>query len=159
MLASRAVFDCGQPALNQYLVQTALQHEKRNVTRTFCLLQGDGIAGFYSLTNAIVNVGELTADLIRHYRLPTHVLPVVRLARLGIDVRHQRQGLGRLLLVDALRKVIAVAESSGCVGLLVDAQDENARLFYTAFGFRAAPENPLLLFMPLPDIQELFREV
>jgi GNAT superfamily N-acetyltransferase len=154
-IETRATFDCGQPALNNYLAQTAAQHEKRSITRTFCGVQAGVIVGFYSLTNAVVDVSALTPETLKRYRLPTHALPVVRLGRLGIDARFQRQGLGKLLLVDALRKVIAVAESSGCVGLVVDAKDADAASYYEAFGFRPAPESPLLLFMPLPEIQAL----
>ena len=156
-LESRATFDCGQPDLNKYLAQTASQHEKRNVTRTFCGIQDGVIVGYFSLTNAVVDVSAITPETIKRYRLPTHALPVVRLGRLAIDAGFQRKGLGKLLLIEAMSRVLAVAESSGCVGLIVDAKDEEAASFYAALGFQQAPESPLLLFMPFPEIQELFR--
>lgn len=156
-LDTRTNFDCGHSALNNYLAQTASQHEKRNVTRTFCGVMDGIIAGYYSLTNAVVDVSSLTPAIIKRYRLPTHALPVVRLGRLAIDARFQRQGLGGKLLIDALGKVISVAESSGCVGIVVDAKDADAASYYEGFGFRSAPDNSLLLFMPLPEIQELLR--
>ena len=104
------------------------------------------------------DVGVLPPDLIKKYRLPTHLLPVVRLARLAVDSRFQGQGLGQMLLIDALAKVIRVAELSGCIGLVVDAKDDRAAGFYLEFGFRQTPENGLLLFMPLPEIQELLQQ-
>ena len=154
---TRVTFDCGWPDLNHYLAHTAPQHEKKNITRTFCGVKDGVIAGYYALTNAVVDVSALTPDTVRRYRLPTHALPVVRLGRLGIDARYQRQGLGKRLLIDALRRVMFVAESSGCVGLMVDAKDADAARYYEGFGFQPAPEKPLLLFMPLPEILELFR--
>ncbi len=78
-------------------------------------------------------------------------------ARLAVDSRFQGQGLGQILLTDAMTKVNRVAELSGCMGLIVDAKDDRAAGFYLAFGFRQVPENGLLLFMPLPEIQELLR--
>jgi len=66
--------------------------------------------------------------------------------------------LGQILLVDAMEKVIRVAELSGCIGLIVDAKDDKAARFYLEFGFRQAPENGLLLFMPLPEIQKLLQD-
>ncbi len=78
-------------------------------------------------------------------------------ARLAVDSRFQGQGLGQILLIDAMTKVNRVAELSGCMGLIVDAKDDRAAGFYLAFGFRQVPENGLLLFMPLPEIQELLR--
>ncbi|HET8730833.1 MAG TPA: GNAT family N-acetyltransferase [Moraxellaceae bacterium] len=155
ILETRKAFDCGQPALNSYLAQTALQHEVRNITRTFCAVKTDSISGYYSLTNAVVDVSALPPDVIKRYRLPTHALPVVRLARLAIARQHQRQGLGGILMIDAMRKVVSVSESSGCVGLVVDAKDAAAAQYYRGYGFHPAPENSRLLFMPLPAIKQL----
>ena len=49
-----------------------------------------------------------------------------------------------------------MAQVSGCVGMVVDAKDHAAADYYQAYGFVSAPDNPLLLFMPLPTIQQLF---
>ncbi len=157
LLDARSRFDCGTPALNRYLAETASQHEARNITRTFCGETDGALSGYYALTNANVDVSALPPDVIKKYKLPTHQLPVVRLARLAVDSRFQGQGLGQILLIDAMVKVNRVAELSGCMGLIVDAKDDRAASFYLAFGFRQAPENGLLLFMPLPEIQELLQ--
>lgn len=157
LLDARSGFDCGTPALNKYLTDTASQHEARNVTRTCCGERDGALAGYYSLTNASVDVSTLPPDTINKYKLPTHLLPVVRLARLAVDSRFQGQGLGQILLVDTMARVIRVAELSGCIGLTVDAKDDKAAGFYEGFGFRRAPESGLLLFMPLPEIQELLQ--
>jgi ribosomal protein S18 acetylase RimI-like enzyme len=156
LLDARASFDCGTPALNLYLVQTAAQHEAKNITRTFCGEQDGRLFGYYSMTNAEVDVGALPPELVKKYKLPTHRLPVVRLARLAVDIRFQAKGLGSSLMIDAMARVMRVAESSGCLGLTVDAQDEKAAGFYESLGFRQAPDKRLLLFMPLPEIQGLF---
>jgi ribosomal protein S18 acetylase RimI-like enzyme len=158
LLDARSGFDCGTPALNQYLAQKAAQHEARNITRTCCAERDGALAGYYSLTNATVDVSALSLEVIKQYKLPTHLLPVVRLARLAVDSRFQGQGLGQILLVDAMEKVVRVAKLSGCIGLIVDAKDDKAARFYLEFGFRQAPENGLLLFMPLPEIQELLQD-
>lgn len=157
LLDARSRFDCGTPALNSYLAQKASQHEAKNITRTCCAERDGALAGYHSLTNAEVDVSALPPDVIRKYKLPTHQLPVVRLARLAVDSRFQGLGLGQILLVDAMAKVVRVAELSGCMGLIVDAKDDRAAEFYLEFGFRQAPENGLLLFMPLPEIQGLLQ--
>jgi predicted N-acetyltransferase YhbS len=155
LLNARKGFDCGVPVLNQYLAQTASQHEARNITRTFCGVRDGELFGFYALTNSDVDVSALSREVVKKYRLPTHRLPVVRLARLAIDLRFQGRGLGQRLLIDAISKVLRVAESSGCIGLVVDAKDAQAADFYMDFGFRQEPDDGLMLFMPLPDIQAL----
>ncbi|PAT00153.1 MAG: hypothetical protein BSR46_04120 [Candidatus Dactylopiibacterium carminicum] len=156
LLDARASFDCGTPVLNRYLAQNASQHEARNINRTFCGIRDGALAGFYSLTNATVDVSAISPGVIKKYKLPTHLLPAVRLSRLAVDVRFQRKGLGKCLMIDAMSRVIRVADLSGCIGLVVDAKDDKAAKFYEGFGFRQTPEHELLLFMPLPEIQTLF---
>jgi predicted N-acetyltransferase YhbS len=143
--------------LNQYFARIASQHEARNITRTFCGIRNGELFGFYALTNSDVNVSALSSEVVKKYKLPTHRLPVVRLARLAIDLRFQGQRLGQNLMIDAMSKVVRIAESSGCIGLVVDAKDAQAADFYRAFGFRQAPDAGLLLFMPLPEIQALIK--
>lgn len=155
LLDARAAFDCGEPALNRYLQHTAGQHDSKHIARTFCGERDGVLFGYDSLSNAEVDVGVLPVEILKRYRLPAHRLPVVRLARLAVDVRFQGQGLGAHLLIAALSQVLQVAERSGCVGMVVDVKEGKAD-FYLAYGFRQAPDNPGCLFMPLPDIQALF---
>lgn len=155
-LDSKETFDCGQPALNQYLAVTAAQHEKKHTTRTFCALKDGRIVGYCSLSNADVDISALPVDTLRRYRLPTHILPVVRLCRLAVASPYQRQGLGALLLTESLSKVLALAESSGCIGMMVDAKDASSINYYESFGFHPAPDNASVLFMSLPEVRTLF---
>ncbi|MBU4009164.1 MAG: GNAT family N-acetyltransferase, partial [Proteobacteria bacterium] len=50
---NRKDFDCGEEALNQYLLAVASQHAKKSVSRTFVLIEVDRpekILGFVTLT-------------------------------------------------------------------------------------------------------------
>lgn len=152
---SKETFDCGQPVLNHYLAVTAAQHEKKHTTRTFCALKDNRIVGFCSLSNAEVDIGALPADTLKRYRLPTNILPVLRLCRLAVDRAYQRQGLGALLLAESLMKVLSLAESSGCIGMMVDAKDASSISYYESFGFHPAPDNAAVLFMSLPEVRAL----
>lgn len=157
-LATKTTFDCGQPALNNYLINTAKQHDTKNITRSFCAIKEDCIIGYYSLSNATVDISNLSPEITKHYKLPKHDMPVVRLCRLAVDSNAQRQGVGEKLLINALEKVLSVAQVSGCVGMIVDAKDQTAANYYQSYDFVPAPNNPLMLFMPLPTIKELFAE-
>ena len=61
--------------------------------------------------------------------------------------QHQDKGLGELLLVDALTRAQRIYAEAVGIGLFVDALDEQAAAYYLSFGFEAAPDNPLLLFL------------
>ena len=80
-------------------------------------------------------------------------LPGVLLARLALDAREQGQGLGALLLAEALRKAAAGGEAAAARLVVVDAIDEAAARFSAHHGFVAVPEHPLRLYRPMKDIR------
>jgi GNAT superfamily N-acetyltransferase len=80
---------------------------------------------------------------------------VVLLGRLAVDQSIQKQGLGSLLLVDALRRSLDISAQVGIRAVEVDALDENARKFYLAFGFRPLIDDPRHLFLPMHEIRAL----
>ncbi|MDR2984677.1 MAG: N-acetyltransferase, partial [Nocardiopsaceae bacterium] len=56
--------------------------------------------------------------------------PVVLLARLGVDVRHERRGLGAALLQDVFARLAGMSSDIGCRGLLIHAESAEAKKFY-----------------------------
>ena len=85
-------------------------------------------------------------------RFPNFPLPVARLARLAVDLNHQRQGLGELLLADALQRCLHISDSIGMLGVIVDAKDERARGWYERYEFERLPDSPLTLWLPTAAI-------
>jgi GNAT superfamily N-acetyltransferase len=99
----RRTFSCGVEALDEYLRRFARQHADANVSRTYVAVEGLTVRGFYSVAMSAIRKENLPA---RHLnRFPNFPLPVARLARLAVETRHQRQGLGELLLADALQRL------------------------------------------------------
>ena len=148
-------FDCGSEPLNQFLKQTARQHAIRGISRTFVLVdeaasEPKPIFGFFSLNLCQMKSESLTAEESR--KLPRDVSGV-RLGRLAIAKNIHGQGLGRILLVAAMRKFIEIHNSAGGIGLFVDAKDQQAKRFYEHFGFLPLPSNELELFLPVATIQ------
>ncbi len=85
--------------------------------------------------------------------------PVALLARLGVDVAHERRGLGAALLQDVFARLLELAESIGCRGLLVHAESDDARRFYLHLipEFEPSPTDDLHLVLLLKDIRNSFR--
>jgi GNAT superfamily N-acetyltransferase len=67
-------------------------------------------------------------------KFPGYPLPVLRLARLAVDRRAQGQGVGRQLLNAMLALAQQLAQSVGCIRLVVDAKPD-AVSFYESLGF------------------------
>lgn len=159
----RKAFDCGVEALNFWLKQTALQHPAKGISRTFIAVPVDGsvvdqfqalgygdigldtILDFYALASAFVFLHDLPPHLTKRY--PRQV-PVTRLGRLAVRSDLQGQGLGKLLLADAVNRATSVAREVGSAGLFVDAKDEVSARFYQSFGFSACHDHLLKLYLP-----------
>lgn len=148
----RSRFDSGSGELDLWLRQTAQQHQRRGISKTFVAVADDEpsrILGFYALTACEVVSQDLPGDLAK--RLPRKV-PGIRLGRLAVDRTVQDQGLGELLLMDALDRARRVLEHVGVHALFVDAKDERAAAFYRKYGFRPLPEQPLQLVLVLAGL-------
>lgn len=160
-LHDRDRFDCGSEPLNTFLKQTARQHAERGISRTFVLVDDKAnepktILGFFTLNICQLKAETLLEEMAR--TLPRDVA-AIKLGRLAVALEHQRRGLGKILLVAAMRKFLEVFESAGGIGLFVDAKDHEARAYYEQFGFVSLPSNPLLLFLPLGSIREALQEI
>lgn len=146
-------FDCGQPALNQFLQRYALVNQKANSAQTYvCCMHGE-VMGFYSLAVGGVNPQEAPARITQG--LARYAVPVMILARLAVDQDHQNKGLGKALLKDALLRTAQAADIAGIRCLLVQAKDEPARQWYASWEFEASPTDPYHLFLMLKDLKAL----
>lgn len=160
---NRKEFDCGAKTLNDWLNQTALQHQNKGISRTFIAVPANNeaieqyqslgyniaettILGFYALASAFVLLDEIPAEFAKRY---PRQIPVTRLGRLAIRSDMQGQGLGRLLLADALNRAQSAAQAVGSAGVFVDAKNDIAVNFYQSFGFKACTGEPLKLFLPI----------
>lgn len=148
-----AGFDCGQPALNQFLQRYALVNQQANSAQTYVCCQTGTAVGFYSLAvgsvDPVITPPRVTKGLARH------PVPVMILARLAVDLAHQRQGLGQALLKDALLRTARAADIAGIRCLLVHAKDDTARQWYLSWDFEPSPTDPYHLFLMIKDLKGL----
>jgi GNAT superfamily N-acetyltransferase len=145
----RAAFSCGEPALDAYLQRQASQDIRRRIAQVFVAV-GDlphAIVGYYSLSAASFDRADLPPALAR--RLPRYPVPAAILGRLAVDRAHQGSGLGELLLLDAVHRVLRASEAMAVHAVVVDAKNERVERFYGRYGFLAFPGHPRRLFLPL----------
>jgi ribosomal protein S18 acetylase RimI-like enzyme len=153
----RERFDCGEPALNDYLRRFARQNQERGVSRTFVAVpEGEqAVAGFYSLAAGSVAFESLPDAL--HRRLPRYPVPVAHLARLATCQSVRGRGLGEALLFDALSRTLRAAGEIGIVAVDVWAKTERARAYYERYGFRSLADDELHMLLPLDTVRKLHR--
>lgn len=149
-------FDCGQPALNQFLQRFALVNQKANSAQTYVCCQDDVVVGYYSLAVGSVDPRSTPSRVMKG--LARHPVPVMILARLAVDKDHQRKGLGQALLKDALLRTAQAADIAGIRCLLVHAKDDAARHWYETWEFEPSPTDPYHLFLMLKDLKSLLAD-
>lgn len=144
-------FDCGNEALNRWLIDHALASQKAVLARTYLALSEQTVAGYVSLTTGSIR-REGAPE--RHARgMPRHPIPTILIARLAVDRRLQRQRLGSRLLAEALRLAVAASDAAAARLVVVDAIDDEAVEFYRRWGFVDVPESPRRLFRKVSDIR------
>jgi GNAT superfamily N-acetyltransferase len=144
-------FDSGRPELDSWLVRHALSAQQMDSVRTFLLVRRGHVDGYFSLTMGSVLRADAPSKLVRG--LPAYPIGMVLLARLAVDGRAQGQGLGSLLLAEALRKAVTAGEAAAARLVVVDAVDDQAASFYAHHGFIATPDHPLRLYRRMTDIR------
>jgi GNAT superfamily N-acetyltransferase len=146
-------FDCGNPGLNEWLTRRAIQAQASGSAKTFVVVNGDRIAGYYSL--AVGQVDALDAPPRFGKGMGRYPLPVVLLARLAVALTDQGRGLGAGLLENAIRRTLGIADHAGVRALLTHPIDEQAAAFYRRFGFEASPLREQQLLLLLKDARRL----
>lgn len=150
----RRAFSSGSAALDDWFHRRAGQDEKRNVARVFVAVDDRlGVVGFYSLSTFTLTIVDLPPEHAK--RLPRYdLIPAALIGRLARDLRVRGQGVGDLLLADAIRRILAAASTLAVFAVVVEAKDEQAAAFYRDFGFTPFPSRPLRLFIPVADAIE-----
>jgi GNAT superfamily N-acetyltransferase len=151
----RSRFRCGVEALDRYLRVQAGQDARRRVAAPYVLLEPPSpmVIGFYTLSNTAIQATDLPAALVK--RLPRYpLLAATLLGRLAVDILRRGEGLGTLLLLDALRRCLRSETAS--LAVVVDAKDEAAVAFYEGHDFLRLSDLPNRLFKPMREIEALF---
>lgn len=130
-------FDCGKPALTDWLLRHAAQAQSSGSAKTFGVAEDERVVGYFSLTVGQIDAFDAPAGMRKG--MGQYPLPVVILARLAVSQSDQGRGIGFGLLQDAIRRTVLIAEQAGIRAMLTHPLDEEAARFYARFGFVASP--------------------
>lgn len=150
-------FDCEVSELNEFLVKYAKQNHKKNIAKTWVAIPADGerhVLGYYSISMADLEKESLPNSFTQG--LPRYPIPVMRIGKLAVSQSMQGKGLGEYLLIDAFAKAIRLSTDIGVFGVIVDAINDSAKLFYLKYGFIPLIDRQYSLFIPLKKIQDYF---
>ena len=149
----RTGFQCDVEALDRYLKKQSKQDVKRRISRVFVAAKPDNpkaVIGYYTLSTLSIELNQIPEKLVR--KLPKHPVPAALIGRLAVSKAAQGQGVGKLLLADAIKRTLAVSDQIAIYTMVVDAINDNAIGFYEQFGFTRLSDDSPRLFLPLKSI-------
>lgn len=146
-------FTCGSAEVDRFLIRFAFGNQQANASQTWLGLHGSAVIGFYTLVVGEVAYGDAPARLTKG--LARHPVPIMLLARLGVNTAWRGRKLGAGLLKDAMRRTLQAADIAGIRAFAVHAKDDAARRFDEHFGFVPSPTDERHLFMLLKDVRQV----
>lgn len=156
---NRIGFSCGQPDVDRFFQHYAGQNQfKLHLAVTYVAVIEAHIVGFATVAGSSIERASVPSLRLRK-RLPAYPLPVLRLARLGVDTRAQGLGIGKALVRHVLALAVEQRDRFGCVGVVSDSAPEAAG-FYQRLGFVSVqgvregmlPGEPLPMFLAIDTI-------
>lgn len=153
----KADFSCGKEMLDNYLHKQANQDIKRKLSACFVIKeeQTELIKGYYTLSNNSIPLKDIPDNIRKKLPRSYTTIPTTLLGRLAIDNNFQGQGIGKLILIDALKRSFELSKIIGSFAVVVDPIDEEAERFYDKYGFIKLPDSGKM-FLPMKTIGQLF---
>jgi GNAT superfamily N-acetyltransferase len=150
-------FLCGKDLLDNYIRFQANQDVKRKLSACFVLSDNEtnNISGYYTLSSSSIS-NDLIPDSFSKISPKSYSsIPTILLGRLAIAQNNQGKGIGKLLLIDALKRSFDISGSIGAFAVIVDPIDNEAERFYSKYGFIKLPDSGKM-FLPMKTINQLF---
>ncbi len=142
-------FDCGEPALNDWLRHRALKNESR-FSRAYVVCEGQKVIGYYCISAGSIERAYAPGKVRRN---APDAIPISVIGRLAVSRHHAGRGIGADLLADALRRIAAASRNIGIAAVLVQAKGDAARRFYLRCAeFIEYPDDSRTLFLPIDTI-------
>jgi GNAT superfamily N-acetyltransferase len=151
-----SAFECGSEAQTRWLRHVARTAQMAGTARVYVVTPvGESrVLAYHALAAASVAQGDAPTGLRRSAgRSP---IPVILLARLGVDLTAQGRGLGAALVKDAMRRAHQASRTIGARALLIHAESERAPTFYLHLAeFEVSPTDPLHLVILMSEIEAI----
>ena len=146
-------FDCGEPALDEWLRHRALKNESR-FSRTYVVCEDKRVVAYFCISAGAVERAAAPGKVRRN---APDTIPVSVIGRLAVGRDHAGRGLGADLLADALRRIAVASQSIGMGAVMVQAKDDAAKRFYMKCAeFIEYPEDSRTLFLPIETVVAAF---
>ena len=123
------------------------------VTHVVVATAGDTkVLGYYTLVTRTIE-----RDIIPDSRLPNGPIGVVLLGRIAVDSSVKRSGLGKRMLLRAMKQTLLASMDVGIYALVVNAIDDAAKEWYLGldWGFEQLLDDPHHSYIGMKTLKQL----
>lgn len=149
-------FSCGKEMLDDYIKKQAGQDVKRKLSACFVFIEDDKrVQGYYTLSNNSIPLEKVPDSFRKNLPKSYKSIPASLLGRLAVSSEYKGKGLGKTLLVEALKRCYLISKEIGSFAVVVAPIDQDAEDFYFKYGFVKLPDSGKM-FLPMKTVQLLF---
>ena len=147
----RSGFACGVETIDRWFRDRSLSWQRQRIATTYVLLNAeDNVDAFYTLS-AASTVASAASGASR--RKPSRIeWPAVLIGQLAVHEGRQGEGLGRLLVGEAVNRCVAISEGVAVMYVLTDPINGAARAFYRSLDFLDSADGSDRMFLPLKSV-------
>ena len=156
-------FSCYEKDLVSFLVDDALLTQDRGISVTYLFLYESNLVGYISVLMDTLNLNTDLKDFFRSKGVTYKSIPAMKIGRLAVDDKYQRQGLGTQMISFSQHFAKKLStETIGCRFLILDTKrnsdpKKDTIHFYKKLGFKVLKERekgtiPLYLDLYLPTV-------
>jgi GNAT superfamily N-acetyltransferase len=154
---NRKDFNCGKELLDNYLKNQAGQDVKRKLSACFVMIEKEinVVQGYYTLSSNSIPINKFSEKIQKKLPGSYNSIPATLLGILAVDIKFQGRGIGKILLIDALKRSYEISKIIGSFGVVVDPIDKEAERFYEKYDFIKLPDSGKM-FIATQTLAELF---
>ncbi len=157
-LHNRGAFSCGFEPIDKFLKEALTDHIKSGYLTAFMATeQGQSdVLGFYTLNAFAVSPGHIETP--KRPR-PPPTIPAIYIKVVAVHKDWQGKGIGRALMVHALRQALGISDKFGSMAIVLDVLRDNAFerrfAFYEELGFQPMndPDNVDRVYISMNDVR------
>ena len=151
----RDQFHCGQPTLDNYILRNATRDVDAGGCACFVLIDDqEKVMAYYTLSMESISVEDASDEIKKQIKYPR--VPIILLGRLAVDNNFKGKGFGNLLIADALKRSLHVAQTEvGSTAVIADPIDDSAVRFYKKYGSIQLPDSERM-FLTMKKIKKAF---
>lgn len=156
--ASVKNFDCGEYHINSWIRDKAFKYHDSDRNRVFCAFTrgSETPSGLFALSFSPIASNMLFGQDADKYKDGS--APFVYLDWLAVQKQVQSNGLGTIMLLNALEKAADIDKNVSIYGVALRSLNERTTAYYKRLNFveRESGRNPLMI-LPMQAVRDLFR--